>query len=113
MNIAFRSWSSVIAIEIATFNVLRGMMSANSAAILGWFGIVLSTASLLPQVIRTWRTRSTNDLSASWLIFALGSMLIWIVYGSLVDAPAIVWANALTFVQAASILAIKVISRTP
>jgi MtN3 and saliva related transmembrane protein len=62
---------------------------------------------LLPQVIRTWRTRSAADISATWLVVALLSMVAWISYGSLVEAPAIVWANVLTFIQAGFILFIK------
>jgi len=50
---------------------------------------VLSTVSLMPQVIRTWRTRSAADISAMWLIVALVSMLLWMSYGSLVEAQAI------------------------
>ncbi len=45
---------------------------------------------------------------AAWLVVALLSMVVWIFYGSLAAAPAIVWANALTFVQAGFILAVKV-----
>ncbi len=63
---------------------------------------------LVPQVVRTWRTRSAADISAAWLVVALLSMVVWIFYGSLAAAPAIVWANALTFVQAGFILAVKV-----
>jgi MtN3 and saliva related transmembrane protein len=74
---------------------------------LGVTASALSTLSLLPQVVRTWRTRSAQDISATWLIVALASMLLWIGYGSLLSAYAIVWANALTFVQAGLILAIK------
>ena len=75
--------------------------------VLGVVASALSTLSLLPQVVRTWRTRSADDLSLTWLVVALVSMALWIGYGSLVSAYAIVWANALTFVQASLILAIK------
>ena len=75
--------------------------------ILGFAGTTLSVVSLIPQVVKTWRTRRADDISAGWLIFALASMLVWVAYGSLVGAPAIVWANALTFVQAGFILGIK------
>jgi MtN3 and saliva related transmembrane protein len=76
-------------------------------ATLGIIATVLSALSLVPQVVRTWRTRSAGDISGTWLVVALLSMVLWISYGSMVDAPAIVWANALTFVQAGFILAIK------
>jgi len=74
---------------------------------LGMAGTALSTLSLVPQVVHTWRTRSAADLSATWLAIALLSMLVWISYGSLVAAPAIVWANALTFLQAGYVLVVK------
>lgn len=86
-------------------------MSELGVTLIGIVGTVLSTLSLAPQVIRTWRTRSASDISAAWLVIALVSMLIWISYGTLVDAPAIVWANVLTFVQASIILFIKLRSR--
>ncbi|HKA73966.1 MAG TPA: SemiSWEET family transporter [Xanthobacteraceae bacterium] len=82
-------------------------MDAIAITALGMLGTALSTLSLLPQVVHTWRTRSAADISAAWLIVALISMLVWLTYGYLVQAPAIVWANALTFVQAGYILLVK------
>jgi MtN3 and saliva related transmembrane protein len=78
---------------------------------LGITGMALSTLSLVPQVIKTWRTQSVADISAAWLVVALLSMVVWVSYGALVDAPALVWANALTFVQAGYILFVKIQSR--
>jgi MtN3 and saliva related transmembrane protein len=75
--------------------------------VLGVTASLLSTLSLMPQVIRTWRTRSASDLSTGWLVTALFSMILWIVYGGLVGASAVVWANALTFLQASLILVVK------
>ncbi len=74
---------------------------------LGIAASLLSVVSLLPQVIRTWRTRSAGDISAGWLITALVAMTLWIVYGGLVEAWAVVWANVLTSLQAGLILAVK------
>ncbi len=75
--------------------------------VLGLGASVLSVLSLMPQVLRTWRTRSAEDLSAGWLVMALVAMVLWIVYGGVVGAPAVVWANVLTTLQASVILAIK------
>jgi MtN3 and saliva related transmembrane protein len=76
-------------------------------AVLGTAGTVLSTVSLMPQVVRTWRTRSTDDISATWLMVALAAMAIWIAYGSLISAPAIVLVNVLSAFQCGSILFVK------
>ncbi len=82
-------------------------MDVTLITILGMTASTLSTVSLLPQVIRTWRTRSAGDISALWLVVALASMMLWISYGALLGAQAVVWANALTAIQAGFILAIK------
>jgi len=74
---------------------------------LGTAGTILSTVSLMPQVVRTWRTRSTGGISAAWLVTAMASMLIWMVYGGLIDAPALILVNVLCFLQCAYILFIK------
>lgn len=79
--------------------------------VLGTAGTVLSTLSLMPQVIRTWRTQSAADISAAWLVVALAAMLVWIGYGSLINAPAVVLVNILCFVQCAFILFIKLQTR--
>jgi MtN3 and saliva related transmembrane protein len=67
----------------------------------------LSALSLLPQVIRTWRTRSAGDISGTWLIVALLSMAMWIAYGGITGAHAILWANLITGLQATVILGVK------
>jgi MtN3 and saliva related transmembrane protein len=75
--------------------------------ILGTAGTILSTFSLMPQALRTWRTRSANDISAAWLVAAMASMMIWVGYGCLISAPALVLVNILCFLQCAYILFIK------
>lgn len=75
--------------------------------VLGTAGTILSTFSLMPQVVRTWRTRSASDISAAWLVAALISMVVWIGYGSLINAPALVLVNVLCFFQCAYILFVK------
>jgi MtN3 and saliva related transmembrane protein len=82
-------------------------MDAMIVTTLGMVGTALSTLSVVPQVVHTWPTRSAADISAAWLVVALLSMLVWISYGSLAAAPAIVRANAITFVQDGYIVAVK------
>ena len=66
------------------------------ADFIGGVATVLAIVSLVPQVVRTWRTRSAVDLSSSWLGIAAISMVLWIAYGTLLTAWAIVVANATT-----------------
>jgi len=82
-------------------------MNEMAVTLLGAVGTTLSVVSLIPQVLKTWRTQHADDISAGWLILALASMVVWVAYGSLAGAPAIAWANGLTFLQIAYILAVK------
>ncbi len=86
---------------------MEGML----VGILGTSGTILSTVSLMPQVVQTWRTRSAADISAAWLVVALVSMVIWIAYGRMIDAPAIVLVNVLCFLQCAFLLFVKLQTR--
>ena len=48
---------------------------------LGYFAGVLTVASFLPQVIRTWRTRHTRDLSLGMFALLVTASTLWIIYG--------------------------------
>lgn len=66
-----------------------------------------TTASFVPQVVHTWRTRSVADISLRmYLLLCLGVSL-WLVYGALVGSLAVLLANAVTLVLAASVLGMK------
>jgi MtN3 and saliva related transmembrane protein len=76
--------------------------------LIGGAATLLAIVSLVPQVAKTWRTRSAADLSASWLAIAVASMILWIAYGTLLSAWAIVVANATTLFLALLLLAMKI-----
>ena len=49
-----------------------------------WIGFVaglLTAFAFLPQVLKTWRTRSSGDLSAMMLTAQSTGVALWIVYG--------------------------------
>jgi MtN3 and saliva related transmembrane protein len=53
----------------------------NSADYLGLAAGALTTISFLPQVIKTWKSKSAKDLSFGMFgIFSLG-VLLWLIYG--------------------------------
>ena len=77
------------------------------AAVLGTVAGILTTAAFVPQVVKTWRTRSARDISAvMFAAFSVG-VALWIVYGVLVHAIAVVVANGVTLLLALAILAMK------
>jgi len=76
--------------------------------LIGYMAGTLTTISFLPQVIRSWKTRSTHDISFLMLsLFGLG-MLLWAVYGFHIGSLPIILANVITFALVLVLLAMKV-----
>lgn len=76
--------------------------------IIGYVAATFTTSSFLPQAIMTIRTRDTEGLSLSmYSIFTTG-VLFWLIYGLLINNIAIIVANAITLLLAASILSFKI-----
>ena len=75
-----------------------------------WIGATaatLTTASFVPQVLHTLRTKDVSGISLSmYSAFTLG-VALWLVYGLLLGAWPIVIANAITVSLATCILFMK------
>lgn len=75
-----------------------------------WLGFIagaLTTVSFVPQVIKTWRSRSTADISLGMFALFCAGLVLWTAYGvALQSLPIVVW-NGVTLVLAGTILALK------
>lgn len=64
--------------------------------LIGTLAATLTTLSFLPQVAKTWRSRSAADFSWIWLVAFAAGLALWLVYGiALVSLPLIA-ANGIT-----------------
>jgi MtN3 and saliva related transmembrane protein len=68
----------------------------------------LTTTAFIPQVWKIWRTRTANDISYGMFAMFTFGVLLWLVYGILINAPSIILANGITFVLASLVIALKV-----
>ncbi|MEO5599514.1 MAG: SemiSWEET transporter [Cyclobacteriaceae bacterium] len=74
---------------------------------LGLLAGSLTTAAFLPQVLKTWKSRSAKDLSLGmFLLFCLG-VALWLVYGFAVNDLPVIAANLLTLILAVTLLFFK------
>jgi MtN3 and saliva related transmembrane protein len=79
--------------------------------LLGLTAGTLTTCAFIPQVLRTWRTRSTRDISlVMFFLFSLG-VLLWIIYGFAIASTPVIVANGVTLVLALAILVMKLYFR--
>ena len=74
---------------------------------LGLVAGALTTISFVPQVLKTWRTRSAGDFSLPMLLLFVTGIVLWLVYGLLAKDWPLICANSVTLVLAAYILAVK------
>ncbi len=75
--------------------------------ILGFAAASCTTLAFLPQVFKVWRSRSTKDISLPMLVTFIVGIMLWMIYGLLVNAAPIYIANAVTLVLNLIILRFK------
>jgi MtN3 and saliva related transmembrane protein len=62
----------------------------------GLAAAALTTGAFVPQVWRTWSTRSAGDISAAWIaLFGLG-LALWLAYGIAVGSVPVMLSNIAT-----------------
>ena len=66
----------------------------NKIEIIGFAAGALVAISMLPQVIKSWKTQSTKDVALSWSVINLIGQILWIVYGIYISSiPLVVMSS--------------------
>lgn len=79
----------------------------NAIQIIGLTAGFCTTIAFLPQVIKTWKSKSAKDLSLSMFsIFCVG-VFLWFIYGLAVRDIPVITANFATLLLAATLLYFK------
>jgi MtN3 and saliva related transmembrane protein len=66
-----------------------------SIQILGMAAGSISAITFLPQVIKTWKTKSAGDISLLMFAFATISVIMWLIYGIILKDIPIIYTNSL------------------
>lgn len=75
--------------------------------ILGYIAGILVVISLLPQAIKSWKTKSTQDISLwRYIIYTIG-LILWIVYAVIVKNGPVAAMNSVGLLLALFILCLK------
>jgi MtN3 and saliva related transmembrane protein len=75
--------------------------------LLGLFAGSLTTAAFLPQVIKTWKSRSAKDLSLGMFSLFCTGVFLWLIYGLMVNDVPVIAANLITLMLASTLLFFK------
>jgi len=79
---------------------------------LGLVSAALTTTAFLPQAIKAWKTRSTQDLSPLMFTLFFFGILGWLCYGLLIRDLPMILANAVTILLAGTIIYFILSGRT-
>ncbi|SEK91601.1 MtN3 and saliva related transmembrane protein [Aquimarina amphilecti] len=80
----------------------------DSVEILGFVAATLTTAAFLPQVYKTWKTKSAESLSLSMLLIFVTGVSCWLGYGLLIKSLPIILCNLITLISGFLLLYFKI-----
>ena len=80
----------------------------NYIDLFGFLAALLTTIAFLPQLYKTWKTKSADDVSLIMLILFIIGLICWIIYGININSIPILVANIVTFIFNFSILILKI-----
>lgn len=67
----------------------------------------LTTFAFLPQVIKTWRSRSTADISLAMFLVLVSGTIMWLIYGLAIRDVPLITANIIAVALQGAILVFK------
>ena len=93
-----------------TANHLPDWLPLTPAAIewIGAIAAVLTTASFLPQVWLTFRTRDVSGISLGMYSCFTTGVALWLIYGLSIGSMPVTVANVITLTFASGILIMKI-----
>ncbi len=73
----------------------------------GLVAALLTTFAFLPQVIQTWRSRSTAGLNLPMLVVLAVGIALWLAYGLGTGQVPVILANGVTLLLVSVLLGLK------
>ncbi|EKE29953.1 MAG: hypothetical protein ACD_2C00073G0041 [uncultured bacterium (gcode 4)] len=79
-----------------------------SVEIIWFMAWILVAVSILPQIIKSWKTKSTKDISINWSILNLFWQILWIVYWVQLESYSLVVMSGIAMLMNMSMITLKV-----
>jgi MtN3 and saliva related transmembrane protein len=83
-------------------------MQPDGISLIGFVAAVLTTTSLLPQVIKSLKMKETKDISLLMYVILATGMFLWMVYGFLLHNLPLITANGISLALVMVILIFKI-----
>ena len=63
---------------------------------IGLLAAILTTSSFVPQLQKIWRDKNVQGLSLGMYLVMLAGVILWLVYGVMIQSLSIIVANIIT-----------------
>lgn len=70
----------------------------NYLTFIGLFAALMTTISFIPQVIKSWKTKSVEDVSMIMYVILMTGQFSWLVYGILIKSLPLILSDFIVFV---------------
>ena len=77
------------------------------SAVIGYVASGFTMVSFFPQALHTWKTKRTKDISLPMYIATVTSMVLWLVFGLMIQESPIILTNCVSLCFALPILLLK------
>ncbi len=64
--------------------------------IIGMVAAVLTTSGFVPQVYKSWKTKSVDGVSLTMFMVLFIGIICWFFYGLLIDSISVILANLIS-----------------
>lgn len=75
---------------------------------IGFLAGALTTIAFIPQALKMYDSKSGKDVSARMLLIFSAGVVLWLIYGMLIDSVPVIVANVVTLMLSATIIALKI-----
>ena len=83
------------------------MPENDTVFIIGIAAGILTAASMMPQVIKTIKTKEADHVSALMLILLIGGIILWVIYGIMKKDMPIICTNGFSLLVNVTMLFLR------
>jgi len=74
---------------------------------IGFLAGALTTIAFVPQALKMYTTKSGKDVSARMLLIFSAGVVLWLIYGIMIESVPVILANVVTLILSGTIIALK------
>jgi MtN3 and saliva related transmembrane protein len=75
---------------------------------IGFLAGALTTIAFVPQALKIYTSKSGKDVSARMLLIFSAGLILWLVYGVMIESLPVILANIVTLILSGAIITLKI-----